>query len=428
MKIMIANYRFFISGGPERYMFNSIDALKKINHVIIPFSIDYNINKKNSYQKYFPSPLCHTNAVYFHDHKFSFRTLLKTISRLFYSTEAKSCADRIISDTKPDVAYVLNYLRKLSPSLLVALKSNNIPIIVRISDFSMLCPQGHCFRDGSPCELCLSGNICHSIFNKCVHNSYIASFLNAIATIYHRKKRFFDLIDHFVVTNPFIYKLMINAGYPSHRIKIIPTFVDSFFFKPIETSRSHVRTFIYSGRLEFTKGVHVVLRAFGNLKLINPDLHFQLLIAGSGSPKYINFLNKICSDYEIDNSVRFLGQLNKKELAFSLNSAQIGIVPSLWYENLPNALLECFASGLPVIASDIGSLSYCIENNINGILFPAGDHEKLCEILQFCMQNPETVSFMSQQARKIALKKFSKLDHISKLTKLFSEIISRKNL
>ena len=39
MNIIIANYRYFISGGPERYMFNITDALKENGHNIIPFSV-----------------------------------------------------------------------------------------------------------------------------------------------------------------------------------------------------------------------------------------------------------------------------------------------------------------------------------------------------------------------------------------------------
>jgi len=44
MKILIANYRYFVSGGPERYMFNVIGALTDRGHDVIPFSIRYSQN------------------------------------------------------------------------------------------------------------------------------------------------------------------------------------------------------------------------------------------------------------------------------------------------------------------------------------------------------------------------------------------------
>ena len=44
MKILVANYRYFISGGPERYMFNLIEQLSVQGHEVIPFSIHYSKN------------------------------------------------------------------------------------------------------------------------------------------------------------------------------------------------------------------------------------------------------------------------------------------------------------------------------------------------------------------------------------------------
>ena len=49
------------------------------------------------------------------------------------------------------------------------------------------------------------------------------------------------------------------------------------------------------------------------------------------------------------------------------------VVPSTWYENTPFVVLEAFAAGVPVIASDLGGLSEVVEPDRNGLLFAAGD-------------------------------------------------------
>ena len=407
-------------------MFNLIDHLKKGHHSIFPFSIEYNSNLKTNYSKYFVSPIGNKNQILFQQHSFSFKTIYKSIERLFYSREVAQSVNRLTHYKNPDIGFILHYLRKLSPSLLVSLKKANIPIVVRISDFAMLCPQAHCLHNGKPCQLCLRGNLWHSVRRRCVQNSITASVLNAVATIYHKKKKFFDLIDCFIVTNPFMYQLMVEAGYHENRLKLIPTFVDTSFFKPSNNFPSNFNIFIFSGRLEYIKGVHVILEALGKIKQKRPNLRWQFIIAGSGNREYFNYLKKICSEYRINDSVNFMGHLSKKDLAFTLSSAHIGIVPSLWYENLPNALLECFSSGLPVIASDIGSLSYCVENNKNGILFPTGNSDKLSEVMLFCLDNPQKVSAMSHQSRMTAKETYSKDEHISTLLTLFSELIDRK--
>ena len=57
MKTLIINYRYFISGGHERYMFDLIEILEKQGHEVIPFSIKSSRNIETPYEKYFAEPL-----------------------------------------------------------------------------------------------------------------------------------------------------------------------------------------------------------------------------------------------------------------------------------------------------------------------------------------------------------------------------------
>ena len=141
MKIFIANYRYFISGGPERYMFNVIDALTEQGNDIIPFSIHYTRNRSTPYAPYFIEPLGSRDEVFFRQQRMSSKSAFKTVSRLFYARDVERAVTKLVNETKPQIAYVLHYLRKLSPSLLVGLKKAGIPIVVRLSDYAMLCPQ-----------------------------------------------------------------------------------------------------------------------------------------------------------------------------------------------------------------------------------------------------------------------------------------------
>ena len=53
MRIIIANYRYFIAGGPEKYMFKFMDAAEKMGIEVIPFSVKNPQNEKTPYAKYF---------------------------------------------------------------------------------------------------------------------------------------------------------------------------------------------------------------------------------------------------------------------------------------------------------------------------------------------------------------------------------------
>ncbi len=406
-------------------MFNVIDALREQGNEIVPFSIHYTRNRSTPYAPYFVEPLGGRDEVFFRQQRMSPQTTIRTISRLFYARDVEIAVTKLAKKTKPQIAYVLHYLRKLSPSLLVGLKKAGIPIVVRLSDYAMLCPQAHCIRDGSPCELCAQGKLYPSMKYSCVQKSTVASLLNALATWYHRGMGFFDLIDKFVVTNEFMYEMMLNAGYSKSRLVCIPTFVDETVFHPTpDFSKSNY--FVFSGRLEPIKGIEVLFRAFSLLRNKRPDLGFQLKLAGFGESRFLEQLKSRCKSLGLNDYVHFMGNLSTEDLSTLLAGALFSVVPSLWYENLPNTILESYACGTPVIASDIGSLSVCVSHGETGFLFQPNNPMELAKYLEKSLDNPDKMLGMGKTARNLALNKYSAKKHLSSLEELFQKL-ARKN-
>lgn len=420
MKILLANYRYFLSGGPERYMFNVISELEKRSHEIVPFSVSYSQNRPSPYAGYFLPPLGSEEEVYFEQHKMNPETLIRTLSRLFYSKEAAKAVHRLITDTRPEVAYVLHYLKKISPSLLLALKKKNLPILVRLSDYAMLCPQNHCIRDKQPCTLCIQGNLFPSIMYKCVKHSLAISILNVMATWFHRYMGYFDMIEIFLTTNRFMYNLMLEAGWPEHKLTCIPTFTDTRTFCP---SENHQKSdyICFAGRLDEIKGIEVLLKAFALMK--NRKSGLKLKIAGVGDPQFVKKMSLLSNELGINNDIMFTGNLNTLELADLLKHAQMTIVPSLWFENLPNVILESFACGTPVLASDLGSLSMTVKKRITGDLFIPMDSRDLAEKADYYIDHPRLLMDMGKNARLEALLYYSHDVHITQLEKTLKKLI-----
>lgn len=426
MRILLANYRYFVSGGPERYMFNVTDALTARGHEVIPFSIRYTRNRPTPYAHYFVEPLGSRDEVTFREQRREPRTLWRTLVRLFYAPDVERAVARIVADTQPQVAYVLHYLRKLSPSLLVGLKKAGLPIVVRLSDYAMLCPQAHCLRDEVACTLCVSGDLWPSVHYRCVQSSLAASVLNALATWYHRLRRYFDLIDVFVTTNQFMYRMMVSAGFPERRLRYIPTFVDGGAFRP---NPDFIKDgyIAYTGRLETIKGVHVLVDALALLRHKRPDLSLHAKVTGldSSGNGYSALLKKSVQRAGLQDVVQFVGELDVNELSSLLSRALLSVVPSLWYENLPNAILESYACGTPVLASGLGSLTECVQDGETGYLFRPGDAESLAERLEYCLDHPQQVARMAQQARQVSEEVYSPQRHVTLLEGLFNELARR---
>ena len=68
MKIIIVNYRFFVSGGPERYLLNIMSLLEKKGHTVIPFSVTNQHNQPSAYSGSFMSPVGEGKEVYFSEY------------------------------------------------------------------------------------------------------------------------------------------------------------------------------------------------------------------------------------------------------------------------------------------------------------------------------------------------------------------------
>lgn len=422
MRLLLANYRYFLSGGPERYLFNIENALSDRGHEIIPFSVTYPANRPSPYADYFISPLGSPDAVYFRQQKMTPATVAKTLSRLFYSREAEAAALRLVRDTRPQAAYVLHYLRKISPSLLVALKKEGIPIIVRLSDYAMLCPQTHCIRQGRPCTLCMESGIFNSIRYNCVTGGRPAAVLNALATWFHRFKGYFNLIDTFVTTNDFMAEMMARAGWPEAKLVCIPTFTNTRTFSPLHPGEKD-RGICFSGRLEAIKGVDILLEAFSRVPQ-RPEHPIHLTIAGNGQPETITALKERTATLGLTDRVRFAGHLDDAGLGRLLSRSSLSVVPSICFENLPNTLLESLACGTPVLASDLGSLSRSIIPGKTGDLFRAGDPEDLSRKLQYYLDRPDLMGEMGRLARQQALDTYSAPAHVDRLEQVIQKLVN----
>lgn len=107
MRILIVNYRYFISGGPEKYMFNIKKMLEDNGHEVIPFSIHSNKNVETEYSKYFVEPIGGRDTTYFDEVKKTPKSIWQLLTRSIYSREVEKALKKEINDVKPDLVYII---------------------------------------------------------------------------------------------------------------------------------------------------------------------------------------------------------------------------------------------------------------------------------------------------------------------------------
>ena len=98
--------------------------------------------------------------------------------------------------------------------------------------------------------------------------------------------------------------------------------------------------------------------------------------------------------------ISFLGNLSHAETMKRLSSAKLLILPSLCFEGFPMVVQEAYAYGVPVAASNIGSLPHLIVENRTGTLFVPGSAESLLKSVQPLLAHDELLRLLGAQANE----------------------------
>jgi glycosyltransferase involved in cell wall biosynthesis len=113
----------------------------------------------------------------------------------------------------------------------------------------------------------------------------------------------------------------------------------------------------------------------------------------------------------------------RRDVAELMNDAAALIHPS-FFEGLPNAICEAFASGLPVLAGRVCDNPWLIGDNERGLLFdPAEPADMARAIDQFSALDEESVELMGRRARRFAESELSIEKLLDRYESLFSELV-----
>ena len=103
---------------------------------------------------------------------------------------------------------------------------------------------------------------------------------------------------------------------------------------------------------------------------------------------FADYIGSLREAAEGDPRISFAGAYGASDVAAVFSEMDALLVPSLWYENTPFVVLEAFAAGVPVIASDLGGLSEVVREGQNGALFVAGDPRSMAEAIERILARP----------------------------------------
>lgn len=414
MKVLIVNRNYFVTGGPEKYMFSLIENMPE--HEFMPFCVKFDQNIETPYSKYFLEPPGGSSNVYFNDFQMSFFKKSCFALNMVYSFSARNKLYAMIKDVQPDIALFLNGVY-FTDSIIDACRKHNVPIIWRLSDFHKICANYLLFRDGKVCDLCLEKGLFEIIRNQCggYQHSLGVSLVKYAGMKLSQLRNIYDYISYFIVPSSFSRKKMIQGGFPQDKIIHIPTFIN--INQKDSLSHPGNANILYVGRLSPEKGVDVLIKAFGQMKNKNAAL---LKIAGEIKSDYADTLISSIPD-SLKSRIKFLGFKNQKEISELFSKCSMFIVPSVWYENQPNVVLEGMAYAKPAIVSKLGSLVEMVKHGSTGYHFKVGNSDDLAGKMDELIENSDVAVKMGKNAFEYVKAYHSKEKHIASINDLFNK-------
>ncbi len=244
-------------------------------------------------------------------------------------------------------------------------------------------PFNNVIRSGLKCRTVLT---CHDPVLHTGERSRFWMYLFKLNLFYQLKKA-----DRIIVHGNVLFKELTEQDISPEKIVVIPHGDYSFFKDFAGSDAKEDRSILFFGRIKPYKGIKYLIEAE---KIISKSAaNYKLIIAGDGdiTPYNIDAGNSrivVINRYIDDTEVALLFEKSIMVVLPYLDASQSGIIPI------------AYAFGKPVIATNVGSISEVVEDNVTGLIIPPADAGSLAEAILKLLNNDELRINMGKNAYK----------------------------
>jgi glycosyltransferase involved in cell wall biosynthesis len=192
-------------------------------------------------------------------------------------------------------------------------------------------------------------------------------------------------VDHIVAVCKWVREVLLLNDVPAAKVSISrhgiswpPNEPNALSSSSTSEGSERVRL-AFLGRLDPTKGVHVLIDALKLIPTLNVSLHVYGVVQNRANAAYREkMLALSCGDPRI----AFQDPLRPEEIVPRLRQYDFLVIPSQWIETGPLVALEAFAAGIPVIGWNVGGISETVRHGVDGYLIEPGPIEHWAEALR----------------------------------------------
>ncbi|MBV9356716.1 MAG: glycosyltransferase family 4 protein [Chloroflexi bacterium] len=294
---------------------------------------------------------------------------------------------RIVLRLRPGIVHFHNTFPLISPSAYAAVHELGIPVVQTLHNFRIMCLNGLLFRAGRPCEDCIGRPPLAGVAHGCYRGDRSASGVVAAMLVVNRLRRTFTrLVDRYIALTEAGREKFVAAGLPRDKLVIKPNFLVN---DPGSGSHDGGNA-LYVGRLSSEKGIDTLLTAWKSLGDGAP----RLTLVGDGPLRHA-----VRAASESTPTITLLGHEPHDRVMQLMQAAQFLVFPSVCYEGFGMAIAEALATGLPIVASSLGSSASLVRDHDNGLHFRPGDAADLRAAIQWAVAHPHELRQFGRAAR-----------------------------
>ncbi|HLP89480.1 MAG TPA: glycosyltransferase family 4 protein [Nostocaceae cyanobacterium] len=168
-------------------------------------------------------------------------------------------------------------------------------------------------------------------------------------------------------------------------------------------------------RLSPWKGQHILINA-----LAKCSSEVTVLLVGDalfGEQDYVRDLHKKVTALKLENRVKFLGF--RSDIPQLMAACDLVAHTSTAPEPFGRVIVEGMLCGKPVVAAKAGGAMELVENEVTGFLVPPNNPQELAKVINYCLQAPEKIALIANQARISASQRFN----VNNINEQISELL-----
>ncbi len=382
MKILIASdvYPPHLSGGAKHVQYLSQELNRRGHQVIVcTTALDdkYTCDKENGIKVHWLPGL-------FPRFRFLYRSSDRFPPPISDSIMVKQL-QKIVLREKPDIVHTYSWIVQ---SIIPALKSFNIPLILSVQDYRAICPAAGMVEKAAVCGMSL-GRHCMAC-SRYVYGFGPMGMLKSAAVYFATKVNKSSLrnsINKFVACSVYVKQAHMQAlGLQEADIIVIPHFFGGDIIKQEERVAGLPEDFIlFVGRLSPEKGVDILINAYHQL---NTETKLVLIVA---NPRY---------HYENTENLIVIEDAPHPLVMQAYKSCRFAVFPSIWPEPYGLVTLEAMSQKKAIITSNMGGFTDIVVDGKTGFLVSPHDVKAISQAMKYLLDNPETTIKMGQEGYK----------------------------